>query len=450
MYKSRIKAWKLSKNLKKVEKESMIQNAQQGKPISKTLPNGQPYLHRLVRHCKENNISLPALAMNAVSNTPLNSDGRISSGRPELQSLFEPAFQASRPIALYGSIRAVEIAIHNIESYMNSYLTEGHGSHYYKKKFLADTGQGSGNQTFVLVKDVEALRDLLNPCHVAVSMAVAHRTLEAGFVESAFRMLNQALDCVKTLFNQNSPLLICTIFMVLYIPSAQNSEVTRKVRDLVRKMASTLLGSAHPLSIIVNQAITLTSAVEKCHLLCAFSKVITTLSGLLEDHEMISAVDFFYVDLLLSLKSLDEAGYDLESLYGWALSQNDFERLMQKGVLLYNQRKYAESSRLLQRCLEVLRDNEEDLFAAGTDSESIGYFELICNCICFLAHGLEAMGEIEDAKATWRRVFVLACKVQGPDRTEAQMVGLRFDCFLRNYGFYEESGALRAECPLPF
>lgn len=157
---------------------------------------------------------------------------------------------------------------------MTSYFIEGPGMRYYKTEPVAGTGQGSSSQNFVLVTDRETSRDLFDPLVVAVSMDDALLALEAGSIDSAFRKLKFALDNVERLFKKQSPLLICAIFWVLYIRPAQTSEVARKVHEFVLGMALTLLGSAHPLSIIVSQAITLTSAVERRHLFRAFSKVI--------------------------------------------------------------------------------------------------------------------------------------------------------------------------------
>jgi hypothetical protein len=129
--------------LNKDEKTTMIQKMRHRKSINQTLPNRRPVLHRLVRCCKEDRVSPATLAMKSRdrrSTRPRNTDAHITSAPPELQALFKSAFQPAQPIALHGSIRAVEIVIQNIDIYVNHYFTEGPGTRYFKKKFLGGAG----------------------------------------------------------------------------------------------------------------------------------------------------------------------------------------------------------------------------------------------------------------------------------------------------------------------
>lgn len=451
MYKGRIKTWKLHKNLNKNEKATMIRKMRHGKPINQTLPNRRPLLHRLVRYCKENRVSPATLAMNSRdrrSTTPCNTDARITPAPPELQWLFKPAFQPAQPIALHGSIRAVEIVIQNINIYVNHYFTEGPGTRYYRKKFLGNAGQRSDSQAFILVEDEQAWQDVLDPVDVVNSMRNTDDAISIGFIESGFRELGNGMDRIKTLFTQQHPELIGNVFVFFFRHFPDGTKLAGKIRGLFLEMASIVLGSEHPLSIIVSQLSTLSNTAEKCYVWRALSDVLTTPFSLLEDNTLLRSMKWDCMNGLTDLGSLGEASDYLDMI---VLAKRGLEKgptyLLSKGYLLHKQGKYLESRILHQESLENWKDHEQDVLAAGKDSESIDWFYAIGDCMFYLAIALEELDEIDEAKALRRRAFDLSCRARGPDNADTQITGSILDKFLTRHGCFEERDALRAEYP---
>jgi tetratricopeptide (TPR) repeat protein len=451
MYKGRINAWKLRKNLNKDEKATMIRKMRHGKPINQTLPNRRPILHRLVRYCKENRVSPATLAMNSRdrhSTTPCNTEAHITSAPPELQSRFKPAFQPAQPIALHGSIRAVEIIIQNIDIYVNHYFAEGPGTRYYKKKLLGDTDPRSHRQAFVLVKDEQAWQGVLDPVDVVNSMRNADDAISIGFIESGFRGLGNAVDLIKTLFTQQNPELIGNLFVIFFRHFPDATNLARKIRRLFIEMASIVLGSEHPLSIVVTQLSTLSNVAEKSYVWRTLSDVLTTPFSLLEDNTPLCSTKWDCINGLTDLGALGEASDYLDMI---VLAKGELEKsptyLLSKGYLLHKQGKYLESKILHQESLENWKDHEQDILAAGKDCESMELFYVIGNCIFYLAIALEDLHEIEQAKALRRRAFDLCCKARGPDTADSQITGSLFDKFLTHHGYFEERDELRAEYP---
>lgn len=424
MYKERIKIWGLHKNLTRVEKETMIRKIGQRRPVNQTLLNRRPLLHRLERYCKENRISAPY----------------------ELHSVLKPAFQLAQPIALYGSIRTCEVIMQNIEIYMDYYFTSGPGTQYYKK-VVATAYHGSADKALVFVEDEEAWKDMLDPVEIVYLVNDAFDAFESGFIELAFRTMEEGLALVETMFNQQSPSLLGYLFSILLRWKHFRSHLTGKMVNFVLKMASTILGDAHPLSIIANQLVTQTNANESCYIWRALTEALTRAFEPLENSRQIEAVRWYCLYGVKRLGSIGEAQDYLERTVGAETVQKGPKYLHEKAHLFFKQERYLEAETLYRECLESWKDEQQDILAWGTDSESLEWKFDIRNCLGCLAAMLDHTDRINEAKVMWRRFFEFDSKAFGSDGVNTVITGSSFSDFLAKHGFLEEREMLRAECP---
>jgi hypothetical protein len=441
MYKGRIKSWKLLKNVSKDDKLAMLRKVRHGGAINQTLPNGRPILHRLLRYCKENKVSPATLAMN-IRDGRLGTSRNISASR-ELHSYFESAFQPARPIAFCGTLRAVEISIRILETYLVHYFAEGLGSRYYKKKFLG----GSDSQAYVLATDRQACQDLLSPRLVYNSIIEASSAIRSGFIKAGFRKLHNTMDCFKSLFKQQSPLLISKFLLILLSRDSRDTKIFQMIKEFVLGMASTVLRETHPLNVIAKELTTLSNVAEQCYVWRALTEMMVTPFSLLEDSSPLTLAITDCVVGLTGLDSKDEASNYLDSLFAGRLQRRQPEFLPLKGRLLFYQGRNSESIILLRECLDIWKVDEQDILAAGEDSVSCSCFPLIFQCITSLAGALEELDEIDAAKACNRRLFNLTYRATGPESLMTQICASAFGDFLAFHDYLEEKEAFEEEYP---
>jgi hypothetical protein len=235
-------------------------------------------------------------------------------------------------------------------------------------------------------------------------MRNADDAISMVFVESGFRELGNVMDRIETLFTQQNPELIGNIFVTLLRHFPDGTKLTVKIRGLFLEMASIVLGSEHPLSIVVSQLSALLNVAVKCYVWRALSDILTTPFSLLEDNTLLRSMKWYCINGLTDLGSLGEASDYLNMI---VLAKGELEKgptyLLSKGYLLHKQGKYLESKILHQESLENWKDHEQDILAAGRDSESMEWFYAIGYCVFYLAIALKELDEIDEAKALRRR-----------------------------------------------
>ncbi|KAF7513310.1 hypothetical protein GJ744_009731 [Endocarpon pusillum] len=448
MYKGRIKSWKLHKNLKKDEKVGLVRKIQQKRAVNNTLPNGRSILHRLERHCRENKAPPTALATNSLDNHPrarFNAGDNAAGGSTVLQSLFGPAIEPTRSIALYGSIRSVEVIMQNVEIYMNYYFIEGPGTRYYKKKFVMIASQHAVGQ--VLVDDEKAWQHVLHPQVVTDIIGEAVIDLRSGFIDLALRKMNEAFELVRRLLKEQTPHLLSCL-CVLLIGWGQNTpNFAEKIYEYLVEMASIVLGSAHPLSIVIKLLGSLSDNAEKTYVLCALSKALATSFSTLENPEPLSFAHSWCLHVLRKLGSINAARDYLNAAYVGETAQKDSPYFLQKANLLYRQGKYLEAEIAYIKVLKLLKVYGQDMSGMEPAAESSSWCGQVGLSLLKLASTLDRTGKIDEARAMWRRVLDFASKFRGPNSTDYRNNGKAFDRFLTKHGYFEDREALRAECP---
>ncbi|KAF7508934.1 hypothetical protein GJ744_008490 [Endocarpon pusillum] len=456
MYKGRINTWNLHKNLKKVEKATLIRRVRQTGRANPPLFKGRPVqMHRLVRYCKENKV--PTSGLEAVVHrggqrrlaSPVDVSSGAESEAHSLQSLFRTPSQPARPITIHGDMRTAELIVWNSEVYFTEYFTSGLGTYYYRPKLTIAALSGRPTQNSVLTKNEEAWDGVVNALSVAHHITDAFWALQSGFAQSAFTAVNEALDLLETLFKQQSPTLLQYLINVLETEARGDSDLAKRVRQFITDMGTTVLGSAHPLSVILNSLCTISSTIGEMYAWRAVTDSFNKFFAVLEAPDTLFNLCLCYVDGLKARGWVQEAQDYLEVMYApeGKIEEHNVTYIGQRAHLLRKQHKFIEAEVEYRKCLELLEWAERDILANGLHSGLQNGRSYIRTCQSGLARVLKHMGRIDEAQAMYRREVEFVCAAYGPDSIDIQIATSTFDDFLVKNGYIEESTALRAQYP---
>lgn len=456
MYKARISAWKLHKNLKKAEKAVWVQKIRQTGAGGQLIYNGRPVEHRLRRFCKENRV--PAGPLREITRhyrdrrrrAPIAVSSRIESATFDLHSFFQSPSQPAPPIALYGDIRFAEEIVRNVDIYMNFYFTSGLGTWYYKVDPTVPARNELTLQSQVLIKNQEAWRDIVRPETVIRQLDNALYAFRNGFIETAFQESHKALDLVKTILEQQTPTLISYFFAFFTSYRTYNtSQFEQNISQFLIDMASNVLGKTHPMMEVINHLYMLSGLVEKCSVWRAATDVLEHSFRCLKDDEPVRITQWWYGSGIRAAGLITEAQDYLDVICGpnGTIQEQKPRYMGRKACFLAIQRKYLEAEIQLRECLELLEEDEFDILAEGSDSDWLGWCGEIHGGLFHLAETLENTDRVDEAKAMWWRVIEFGFVVFGPEGVETRIFGSTFDKFLTWHGAMEERAVLRAQCP---
>jgi hypothetical protein len=457
MYKARSRAWGLRKYLKKDEKERLVRQIMQSKPHGPFLHNGKPILHRLLRYCKENNISWESTesttqhAENQSQRSPAANDSDISSATRSLQSLFRGHFQLSPPITIYGNMRVNETIVWTTQAYLSTYFVTGPGSRLYKADQPLEACHNSHDQSSVLVKNEEAWHGMTEPLEVTDGIHEALLALDCVLTDTAFTRLQNHLSFVKFLLEQQLPDLLPSLISILVTVATQasdNSQLARMVRDYILEMAATVLSEAHPITVILYQLSTPSLVAEKCHVWRAVTDVFSNAFDILKTPAWNQHHRLRFISGLKTLGFHDEAETYLDLNYKPSNLTNIFKGwnyYYQKGDLSSCRGDYVNAELYLRKCFQLWRNFES--VPKFTDGRLLGWYRLRTRCSVSLANTLENMERIDEAKAVMRQYFEGLHDGYSPDVAHMQVAGCHYDDFLTHHGYIEESMALRAQHP---
>ncbi len=146
---------------------------------------------------------------------------------------------------------------------------------------------------------------------------------------------------------------------------------------------------------------------------------------------------------------VQEAQNYLDVVYGpdTRIEGRDADYIIDRSIILRKQHRLIEAEAGYRKSLELLKKAECDILANGPYSNLLYWQTALLACLYGLASTLEHTGRIEEAKTMYRRKLELGCAASGPESVEAQISISNFDDFLVDYGYIEESAALRAEFP---
>ncbi|KAF7512262.1 hypothetical protein GJ744_001830 [Endocarpon pusillum] len=455
MYKTRINSWGLHKNVKKAEKEDLLRQVRHGTRKDQLLRHGRPIIHRLQRYCKENNVP-PELskiilyqARNARSGSHSAVITPVDSARRDELSLLYNSSQPCPPIALRGSIRAAEEIMWEIQLYLRDYFETGPGALYYKAKPNIGAHQADPIQTVVRVRNEEAWDGIVDASILYEHIEDASWALQEGFVETAFRSLAGASALFKTVLQQEEPKLIACLIGILTILEKYRFTALQMIWNDILQMATVVLTDAHPINRMMHRLCTLTTAREKSHVWRAVTDALGESFRLLEDSSPLDDAHDTCLQGLRRLGVIDEAENYLDVVYS-ARNENveqHTEYIEDKAYLLYRKGNYVEAEVQYKECLRLLEGAEQDILIEGAVSDSWVWSFCKRNSLRGLAFTFEEMGKIDDAKDMYGRALEFFATTVGPDNTETLTFGCRYEEFLTDHGFMEESRELRARWP---
>ena len=455
MYKARINAWNLHKNLKKAQKATLVRKVRQRGGVEKRLPNGRPLMPRLLRYCRENKVELRAIGATTSSNRQrrvnslLDASSHADATALKVQSLFRPPFQPSRPIAMYGDMRNAEAIIWYTETYLGSYLTSGPGTLYYQVAPVEPAPKNRTAKSLIWTRNESAWSNVVPAETVKDHVFDAMEALKWGFTESAFEAINKAHELLPALFKQQTPQLLCYLIEILTIEAGGKSNFAQKLRQFILDMAATVLGAAHPLPMITNMLCTFLSTADQLRVRRAVIDRCDGFFGVVEDSGMSQTFRWCYFRELQEEGLILEARDYLEEVFGadGVLREQNTEYVGVKACCLRRQGKHVEADFQYRRCLEFLKKAEDDIMAHGRNSTCLDQRFNIDEYLYGLAKSLEHTDRIDEAKVMLWRGFEFACAAFGPDGVGAQIAGAGLNRFLIRHGYLEQSATLRAQHP---
>jgi tetratricopeptide (TPR) repeat protein len=455
MYKTRINSWNLHKNLKKAQKATLVRKVRQKDGVEQLLPNGRPLMPRLLRYCRENKAELRAIGAATSTNRQrrvnsiLAASSHADAAALEVQSLFRPASQPFRPIAMYGDMRNAEAIKWYTEAYLDYYLTTGPGTLYYQRVPVETASDDGTAQSLTWTRNESAWSNV-----VATSTLIAHandamQALESGFSKTAFEAISKAQDLLQPLFKQQTPGLLPVLIYILAVKASGDSKFARNLRKFIFDMAATVLGTAHPLSMIIRTLCTLSSMADQLRVWCAVIDSYDKFLSVVKDSGTSEVIRWRYYRGLSQGNLIHEAQDYLEVMFGGhgVLREQNADYVSEKANLLRMQGKYVEADFQYRRCLELLKEAEDDIMAHGRNSTFLDEFCDTDDCLYGLADSLENTDRIDEAKVMYWRSFKFNCAALGPDSFDAQVAGACLDDFLNDHGYLEESATLRAQYP---
>ena len=456
MYKGRINAWNLHKNLKKAEKATLIRKVRQKRGASPLLFKGRPVpMHRLVRYCKEDRILTGGLEemVRGEGQRPLalrvDASSCAEPAAHDLQSLFGAPAHPIRPIAIHGDMRTVEIIILNTDIYLNFYFATGPGTRYFIAEETVAGPQNLPGESLVLIKNEDVWAGVMEPSRMNRHISDAMEALHWGYTDSAFQVIEKATSLVQVLLEQQVPTLLAHLFSALVCRTKDHSHIARNVRQFILDMAAIVLGRTHPLSVIISSLCTLSSTRDKLCVWYALTEAFSKRLGALKNSTMLVVIRWSYCYALGEEGLTEEAQEYLEVVFSTKERNEEqkLEYISARAVLLRKQRKYMEAESECRKCLELLKGIEDDILAHRTNLEVTYRRQYLYGCLYGLAYILEAMQRIEEAKAMGWRFLEFSCAAYGPDSVDTAIAGSYHHDFLTRHGYIEESVALRAQYP---
>jgi tetratricopeptide (TPR) repeat protein len=455
MFKTRINSWNLHKNLKKAQKATLVRKVIQKHGVEKLLPNGRPLMPRLLRYCRENKVELQAIGAATSTNRQrrvnsiLAASSHADAAALEVQSLFRPASQPSRPIAMYGDMRNAEAIIWYTEAYLSFYLTTGLGSFYYQVAPVEPAPQNGTVKSLTWTRNERAWSNVEDTTKLGNHVTDAMQALAWGFSETAFEAIYKAHDLLQPLFEQQSPSLLTELIDILAVQTSGDSKFERNLRQFIIDMAATVLKTEHPLSMIISIACTFSSTADIFRVWRAVTDSYDRFLSVVEDSGTSRTIRWRYYFGLVERQLIHEAQDYLEVMFSshGVIREQNTRYLGQKANLLRMQGKYVELDVQYRRCLELLKEAEDDIMAHGKNSTLLDDYVDIGDCLYGLADSLENTDRIDEAKVMLWRLFKFDCAAFGPDSVEAQLAGAYLDDFLIDHGYLEESATLTAQYP---
>jgi tetratricopeptide (TPR) repeat protein len=455
MYKARINAWNLHKNLKKAQKATLFRKVRQGGGVEKLLPNGRPLMPRLMRYYRENKVELRAIEAATSTNrrrranSLLDAVSHADAAAFKVQSLFRPPYQPSWPIVMYGDIRTAEAIKWYTETYLDSYLRTGPGTLYYQVVPVKAAPKKCTAQSLVWTRNESAWSSVVCIGTLTNHVVDAIQALKWGFTESAFEAIDEAHDLLPLLFRQQTPSLLSGLIDILATQVGGDSSFAQKLRQFILDMAATVLGTAHPLTMITKMLCTVSSTADQLRVWRAVTDSYDRFFGVVEDFESSGKIRWnYYLGLWHEGLILEAQDYlEVIDTADGVLREQDTVYLTEKAECLREQGRYVEADFQYGRCLELLKEAEDDILAHGRNSTFLPERIEIDNCLHGLARVLAVTGKIDEAKAMYWRTFEFVCAAFGADGVDAQIAGADLDDFLIAYEYLEESASLRAQHP---
>jgi tetratricopeptide (TPR) repeat protein len=472
MYKTRINAWKLHKNLKKKEKDNLVKNLKKVDEnyLARKVPQtciGHPIVfkgrpvqpHKLIRYCKDNNLPLPANLQKA--SFPSQGCGGKSAPQTnswpnsianDLRRLFAPPTSPQPSVALYGDVKTTETILWNVEIYLKNYFDSGLGTYYFEVVPAPKNREEAIGKSARLVLNKEALLNSLDPSNIYVGIMNVGYEMNVGLIKPAFRTLDEVLDQVHGLLQEEAPGLLPYLLIVLIEHGRCSTNLDRQTTQFILRMANQVLGDTHSITVILNLIGMLGSLGDQCFVWRAVLEVFGKHFQDLEVSELFYRPSQAYLELLQRADMLEEGIIYMETLYAHR-GQTKFAQIdyfVDYGYLLRRKGRNREAEAHFRRCVELCKEVESDILAGQLldhDRQLIRIQNQMCYCRSRLADILEDKGRTDEAIVLWRQAVESSLAQWSYDPVACQIDVALFEDILTRHEYTVELAALREHFP---
>jgi hypothetical protein len=438
MYKKRIKEWKIMKNYKREEKDTVSRalqrRTQAGKVSHQVMIRNQPVkVQRILRHWKAS--ARTAIGRNSSSPRSSSEGSEIEVRTPDAESIVLDEstyrnFQADllrrlspgpgRPIFTHDDLGIAEILCWESVGYFESALS-----------VHARTLSGPDHM------DCGLIFHLINGVHTTSFLAKSSRYSDARVT------LNNTFDELKNALTHQSPLLLPSLLKIICI--RQGGQTPFKVRELYCKHAADLcrvyLGVRHPITVIVRS---FSGASDKAQVssavLGSLLAMVLKKPGFGEAHDLPMCLMQLQSETLEGLGQFEEAERILRRALTICTTANGtsdwraFDILLQLAWLnMASLRNYRHAEVLIDT---VLRDTvDEEGVTINPDVRS--------KALRGLAHLAGIDGDLPRAEDLLQHALEIIVKRFGPKHGETVYVANFLERILREQGKHSEANQLR-------
>jgi hypothetical protein len=437
MYNKRINDWKIHKNYKKSEKAAMVRAFKVDKASNKTGSQSEDTfasdlqltgltfksrpikVDRLVRYMRETHSS--------------NSDPRPIFGVPA---------DPTKLIIDYGKTREIETlyrcASQHLEFYLASRIALRPSSSQNMPHGLANTLlAGDGKIADGLDEDLLGFN---NKLYIAIELHCL------GRISAALRVVNEAIDNVRSLFFRQHPNLLNCFFYIHHITRRADLKLMQSIWNFVIDMAKIMLGSSHPVVIASAILQTLTDDNFKISVWRTLNDILR--NGLGEEDVAVLGAQNWYIPCLVLL-GMDEDALQHIGRMSAGKSNSERQNYRLQGLSLAMLRRYDEAELKLRKYLEMRLYIQDDILT-WERSQTEAVLRDIAAAMAELALVLERQGKSLAAEEQW--LATLSFNIQALDLFDPSVCEKisYFERFLMRNKEYEEAAALRSQYPHVF
>jgi len=431
MFNHRVLDWNLCKNYKASERKEVVElltrHQIDGQNISSVLVRGQPVkLHRLRKEFKGTSPQISDRRVKKRNTKPRNADEMLLD---DLRLRITLSGTPASPLSTPPQLKYAEIILHQTNVHFESYVP-------LPGTFASEAGDP--------VVDDLGLQHV--PFNFANKIDFALCDLAAGKHKSAWRLLDEASDMAKSVFESRHP----KTFQVLLFNATDWSvtappELFKALYTFIANMAATVLGANNPISLTCLAIIQLEGGAEIYTM--AYRLLVSKLQKLLGPHhkDVVSAKD------------------EMCTVFSFSGNADEAERMQMELVQQCDSlNPYSSEALWALYALGASQRRKEDFISARTslfevserartiDSELFVYNAVEISVLRELVPAMVKLGEHIEAQHFAERLLERALKVWNIQDWQPVAIVIVLDSILREQGKMEEAEKLRQQYPEAF